>query len=125
MPRYTCTTSQALSSETKAALAQAITATNTEVIGSPTRYVHVMVHELAPENFYTDSQPSDFLAVEASIRAGRPDETKSRLATEVSRACSESTGIPESRLLVSIKETPARFVSEGGHIMPEPGHEND
>ena len=124
MPRYTCTTSQTLPAETKAALAAAITSTNSEIIGSPTRYVHVMIHELA-ENFYTDSQPSDFLIVEASIRAGRSDAMKTQLAREISRTSSLSTGIPESKLLVSIKETSARFVSEGGAIMPEPGQETD
>ena len=77
------------------------------------------------ENFYTDSQPSDFLIVEASIRAGRSDAMKTQLAREISRTSSLSTGIPESKLLVSIKETSARFVSEGGAIMPEPGQETD
>ena len=123
MPRYTCTTAQSLSTAAKAALASAITETNTEVIGSPTHYVHVAIHELANENFYTAGQRSGFLVIDASIRAGRTDETKTRLAREISRACSSSTAIPEKQIMVSIRETPARFVSEGGQIMSEPGEE--
>lgn len=125
MPRYTCTTAHVLSSTTKAALAAAITQTNRAVIGSPDHYVHVALHEMAEDNLYTGGKPSQSFIVVASIRAGRTDETKTRLAQEISRACSAATQIPEAQIMVSIKETPARFVSEGGQIMPEPGEEDE
>lgn len=76
-------------------------------------------------NVFTDSAPSRPLLIHGMTRAGRPDAEKAQLAKSISTASSEVTGVPESRILVIITDSPARFAVEGGRVLPEPGDEDD
>jgi phenylpyruvate tautomerase PptA (4-oxalocrotonate tautomerase family) len=87
--------------------------------------VHVVFQELPATNVYTDSSPSEPLLISGVIRAGRADTGKVRLAKDISSNGSRIAGIPEARILVNIADRPARFVVEGGWVMPEPGAEDD
>jgi phenylpyruvate tautomerase PptA (4-oxalocrotonate tautomerase family) len=87
--------------------------------------VHVVFQELPATNVFTDSSPSQPLLINGLIRAGRADADKVRLANDISASSSRIAGIPESRILVSIADRPARFAVEGGRVLPEPGAEDD
>jgi phenylpyruvate tautomerase PptA (4-oxalocrotonate tautomerase family) len=126
MPLYTCiTTTDTLADDTKAALAAEITKIHSAITGAPTSFVHVVFPELPATNVFTDASPSRPLLIDGRIRAGRADADKTRLAAEISASSSRIAGIPEARILVSIHDRPARFVVEGGRVMPEPGAEDD
>jgi phenylpyruvate tautomerase PptA (4-oxalocrotonate tautomerase family) len=126
MPLYTCiTTAKTLADDTKAALAAEITKIHSSITGAPTSFVHVVFQELPATNVFTDASPSEPLLITGVIRAGRADADKVRLATDISSSSSRVAGIPESRILVSIADRPARFVVEDGRVTPEPGAEDD
>jgi phenylpyruvate tautomerase PptA (4-oxalocrotonate tautomerase family) len=126
MPVYTCITSaNTLADDTKAAVAAEITKIHSLITGAPTSFVHVAFQELPATNVFTDASPSQPLLITGVIRAGRADTDKVRLATDISSSSSRIAGIPEERILVNIADRPARFVVEGGRVMPEPGAEDD
>jgi phenylpyruvate tautomerase PptA (4-oxalocrotonate tautomerase family) len=126
MPLYTCiTTANTLAEDTKAALAAEITTIHSSITGAPSSFVHVIFQELPATNVFTDSSPSQPLLITGVIRAGRADTDKVRLAKDISSGSSRVAGIPQDRILVNIADRPARFVVEGGRVMPEPGAEND
>src|SRR6202158_3481012 len=126
MPIYTCVTAETtLSDDAKAAMAAEITKIHSSVTGAPTSFVHVVFQELPATNVFTDSSPSQPLLITGVIRAGRADADKVRLATDISSSSSRIAGIPEARIRVNIADRPARFVVEGGRVMPDPGAEDD
>jgi phenylpyruvate tautomerase PptA (4-oxalocrotonate tautomerase family) len=126
MPLYTCiTTANTLADGTKAALAAEITKIHSSITGAPSSFVHVIFQELPATNVFTDASPSEPLLISGVIRAGRADADKTLLATDISSSSSRITGIPPARILVNIADRPARFVVEGGRVMPEPGAEHD
>jgi phenylpyruvate tautomerase PptA (4-oxalocrotonate tautomerase family) len=126
MPLYTClTTAKTLADDTKAALAAEITKIHSSITRAPSSFVHVVFQELPATNVFTDSSPSQPLLINGIIRAGRADADKVRLANDISASSSRIAGIPESRILVSIADRPARFAVEGGRVLPEPGAEDD
>ncbi|MER5786923.1 tautomerase family protein [Streptomyces sp. NPDC001980] len=126
MPVYSVTTTRGLlPDEQKADLAAEITKLHSSVTGAPSSFVHVVFTELPEANVFTDSAPSRPLLIHGMTRAGRPDAEKVQLAKSISTATSEVTGVPESRILVIITDSPARFAVEGGRVLPEPGDEDD
>ena len=125
MPLYTCiTTAKTLADDTKAALAAEITRIHSSITRAPTSFVHVVFQELPATSVFTDSRPSQPLLITGVIRAGRADADKVRLATDISSSSSRIADIPQARILVNIADRPARFVVEGGRVMPEPGAED-
>src|SRR5258707_11825851 len=126
MPVYTyVTTEKNMAEGTKAALDAEIAKIHSSVTGAPTALVHVIFHDLPATNVFTDSSPSRPLLITGVIRAGRADGDKVGLATDISSRSSRIAGIPEARIRVNIADRPARFVVEGGRVMPEPGAEDD
>ncbi len=124
MPVYTCTTAAStLSGETKAELAAAITQIHSRVNHVPSTYVNVVFHELPVDAVYTDAQPSQPLLISGWVRTGHPDDETSQLLSEVAEAAATVTGIPSSRILVVIQNSPAHFAMEGGRALPNPGEE--
>jgi phenylpyruvate tautomerase PptA (4-oxalocrotonate tautomerase family) len=125
MPIYTCvTTAATLSDEAKATMAAEITKIHASITGAPTSFVHVVFQELPATNIFIDSRPSHALLINGAIRAGRTDQQKTRLAMDISSSSSGITGIPDARINVSIVDIPARFIVEGGRVLPEPGAED-
>jgi phenylpyruvate tautomerase PptA (4-oxalocrotonate tautomerase family) len=115
MPIYTCvTTAKTLPDDSKAALAAEITKTHSSITGAPSAFVNVVFQEVPATDMFTDSAPSRHLLITGSIRAGRVDTDKTRLAREVFSASSRITGIPEARIFSAIDDVPARSVVEGG-----------
>jgi phenylpyruvate tautomerase PptA (4-oxalocrotonate tautomerase family) len=125
MPIYTCvTTETTLSDDVKATMAAEITKIHSSITGAPTSFVHVVFQELPATNIFIDSRPSHALLINGVIRAGRADADKTRLALDISSSSSRITGIPDARVNVSILDIPARFIVEGGRVLPEPGAED-
>ena len=124
MPIYTCVTTETLSDDVKATMAAEITKIHSSITGAPTSFVHVVFQELPATNIFIDSSPSHALLINGVIRAGRTDQQKTRLALDISSSSSRIAGIPDARVNVSIMDIPARFIVEGGRVLPEPGAED-
>lgn len=126
MPQYHCLVQQnRLSAKQKSALAQAITTIHSQVTGAPQHFVHVIFHEVPPCDWYTASEVSRFSIVNAYIRAGRTDQQKAELMSQISLCWSEITGQAERELVVTITDLRPEHWMEAGHLMPQAGEEKD
>jgi phenylpyruvate tautomerase PptA (4-oxalocrotonate tautomerase family) len=124
MPLYACFIQEgALSREQKAEIAREITRIHCDLTGAPPSFVHVRFHTMAPGDGYTGGKSAKSAVVDASIRAGRPQEVKTQLLQELSAMYQRVSGIPEWDLVVALREVPAHDVMEAGHILPEPSEE--
>lgn len=123
MPRYELTTDEELSGPQKSALAADITAIHIAVTGAPARLVHVVYHILGPGNAFVGGEPRGGAYLQGSIRSGRGVETTTELLNRLSTAVSHHTGTAVADVVVTLREGPGHLVSEGGHLVPEPGQE--
>ncbi|WP_431952011.1 tautomerase family protein [Actinacidiphila sp. bgisy167] len=126
MPIYTCTTAEGtLTPAVKRELAGEITRIHAEINHVPPAYVNVVFSELPQDSVYVGGEPGAPLLIGGWARRGHPQEETTRLALEVAAAASRITAIPEQRVLVVIQDSPARSAVEAGHVLPEPGHEQE
>ncbi len=86
---------------------------------APRHFVHVMFDEQPdgssefPTRFYLD----------AFNRAGRPQEVKDKLLSDLINAFVTHTGVPRDQISGRLGEGPASWAMEGGQVLPEPGQE--
>jgi phenylpyruvate tautomerase PptA (4-oxalocrotonate tautomerase family) len=126
MPIYTCTTAQgSLTSEVKALLAAEITRIHADVNHVPPTYVNVVFSELPTDSVFAGGQPATPLILTGWVRRGHPQKEATRLALELSSAIARISGVDESRTMVVLQDGPARSAVEGGHVLPEPGEEEE
>jgi phenylpyruvate tautomerase PptA (4-oxalocrotonate tautomerase family) len=126
MPQYHCVVQQnRWSAKQKSALAEAITAVHCEVTGAPRHFVHVIFHELSDVDWFTAGEVSHFSIVNAYIRAGRTDQQKADLMSQISRRWSEVTGQPERELVVTVTDLRPEHWMEAGQLMPQAGNEKE
>jgi phenylpyruvate tautomerase PptA (4-oxalocrotonate tautomerase family) len=124
VPIYTCTLKEeALSAETKKALAVEIGAIHSAINHVPSTYVNVVFNELPADSLYTDGVPASPFLVNGWVREGHPKAETTRLASEIAAAVTRISAIPADRVLVVFQSSPASFAVEGGRVLPEPGEE--
>ncbi len=120
MPLYYCTVSQGLTSyEQRSRIAADLTRIHCETTGAPPAFVHVFFVEAREAGLPEGGRA----AVLGSIRAGRTLEQKERLVSGMSRAIAATLGRPVEEISVATVDVPARWVMEGGEVLPEPGEE--
>ena len=126
MPQYHCLVQQnRWSTEQKSALAQAITAVHCEVTGAPRHFVHVFFHDIRDGSWFTAGEVSGFSIVNAYIRAGRTDQQKAELMSQISRRWTQITGQLERELVVTVTDVRPEHWMEAGYLMPHAGQERD
>ena len=122
MPLYICNTkSGALTDTAKQKIAQAITDIHCSVTGAPPIFVHAVFFEEAAQFPLEDKS----LFVRGTIRKGRSEEQKNKIADAIRSALENLGNVPFAETGAIIRETPASWVLEGGEIMPEPGEEDE
>lgn len=120
MPLYRCIVSPQLSSyRQRAEIAEHVTRIHCEVTGGLPLFVHT---------FFAEDEagmlPADKRALMlGSIRAGRTAEQKTRLVAELEQALARILDVAGDQASVVTVDVPARWVMEGGEILPEPGDE--
>lgn len=120
MPLYSCNAAPgAISEPAKAKIAADITRIHCDVTGAPAIFVHAFFFEDAPHQPLDGKQAFLF----GSIRAGRTDAQKAQIVDEMRHSIHTHAGIPIEEITVITQDTPAKWVFEGGEIMPEPGEE--
>ncbi len=120
MPLYRCIVSPNLSSYAqRAEIAEHVTRIHCEVTGGLPLFVHTFFAEDA-----AGMLPADKRALMlGSIRAGRTAEQKARLIAELEASLARILGLSGDQVSVVTVDVPARWVMEGGDILPEPGDE--
>ena len=120
MPLYRCTTAPGLTSrEQRGEIAGAITRIHCEITGAPPTFVHAFFAEDADAELPEGKR----VFVLGSIRGGRTPEQKEKLVAEMRRAIADIADVPEPEVAVVTADMPARWVMEGGAVLPEPGEE--
>ena len=120
MPLYRCTVAPGTTStEQRALIAKEITRIHCEITGAPEKFVHAFFAEDA-EGKLPDGKQAVVLG---GIRAGRAAEQKEQLVSDMRRSVASILGRSEDQVLVATADVPARWVMEGGEILPEPGEE--
>ena len=120
MPLYRCAIRAGLSSEAqRARIAKEVVRIHCEVTGAPASFVHAFFSELPAAEL-----PEGQLAfVLGSIRSGRNAGQKQRIASELRASTADALGCDPAEVSVATVDLPARWVMEGGAILPEPGDE--
>ncbi len=103
--------------EQRDALARAITGVHCDLTGAPAIFVQVLYgHELP-------LRPGVEAHLLANTRAGRTDEVNATLKRQMTGALSTHLGVAAEQTSITLLEIPARWIMEGGDVLPEPGAE--
>jgi phenylpyruvate tautomerase PptA (4-oxalocrotonate tautomerase family) len=117
MPVYQCSISPArLDDAKREQIASGITRVHCESTGAPPDFAHVL---------FVDAPETAGASVLGTIRAGRPEALKARMAAGVAEAVAKALGAEPEGVRVQLLEVPASWVMEGGAVLPEPGEEAD
>jgi len=120
MPLYRCSVSPGLTSyEQRSRIAKEVTRIHCQVTGA----LPIFVHTFFGEDREGKLPPGKRAFLLGSIRAGRTPGQKQRLSSEMTSALSSALGISPDEVAVVTVDVPARWVMEGGAILPEPGDE--
>jgi len=120
MPLYHCTIPEGSTSlEQRSRIAADVTRIHCETTGAPAAFVHTFFVE-APAG---QLPPGRAAVVLGSIRAGRSPEQKQRLLSELKAAIAKALDGAVEEIQVVTVDVPARWVMEGGEVLPEPGEE--
>lgn len=120
MPLYSCNAAAgAISEDAKPKIAADITRIHCDVTGAPPTFVHAFFFEDAPHQPLSGKTVFMF----GRIRGGRTDAQKAQIIEEITASIHTHAGIPLDDIMMLTDDTPAKWVFEGGAVMPEPGEE--
>jgi phenylpyruvate tautomerase PptA (4-oxalocrotonate tautomerase family) len=118
MPLYRCTTAAgALDDAQRAAIARAITTIHCDVTQAPPTFVHVQFLHRAP------AQGEATVMLHGGLRAGRQQALADAIVARCVAAVADIARVPADAVAMRTSTTPASWILEGGHVMPEPGEE--
>ena len=128
MPLYICVAPGGSISDTgRQQISRSITRIHSEVTKAPPTYVHTLFFDrekvFALRPLWKDVDPACPYQLFGSIRAGRTDDQKDRLVSEMRGAVAEAIGVGMEEVAAKTEDVQSRWVMEGGHVMPEPGEE--
>lgn len=119
MPLYTVSTRKPLPESAKAEIAMMITDVHCGHTQAPRTFVQVLFSENFPLHDGID------LHIFASVRAGRDlqknDDVEKNMVEEMARL----SGIPRMNIEYLIYGVPAKWIMEGGVVLPDPGEEEE
>ncbi|MBO9489447.1 hypothetical protein J7384_03635 [Endozoicomonas sp. G2_1] len=119
MPLYTISTQSSLPVQQREQLAKLIMDVHCGLTGAPETFVNVLFSTNAPLN------RGIALNILGTVRKGRTATMNDELQLLMMDKVSELLRIPQLQMEISLFEIPARWIMEGGEILPEPGEEDD
>ena len=123
MPYYKCIVPEgSVEFEKRKAVAKAFTDIHCGSTGAPRTFVHCEFIEY-PEGSSTGYDSDATYYMDGGNRAGRPEDVKQKLLSDLTAAFVEITGISPDDIDGRITEGKASQTMEGGHVLPEPGEE--
>ena len=121
MPFYRCIVPKdSVPFETRQEVATAFTDIHCGSTAAPRNFVHVVFDEV-PEG--EDSGYPTPYYVDGGNRAGRSEDVKRQLLSDLTGAFIRITGVSPDLVDGRIRESPASWSMEGGMVLPEPGEE--
>lgn len=128
MPLYLCSApAGALSDQQKQQISQAVTNVHCHVTGAPPTFVHVFFFDATKlallQNLWGGTDSDAEYQLFGNIRSGRTEETKLRLVDGMREAVAAVLETDMSNVGMATKDIEAKWVMEGGDLLPEPGEE--
>ncbi len=120
MPLYRFAVLEGLTTEAQRAhIAEEVVRVHCGVTAAPPSFVHAFFSEA------TSSELPDgkSVFVLGSIRSGRTDEQKARIVAELTDSIATTIGRQQTEVGVVTVDVPAKWIMEGGELLPEPGEE--
>jgi hypothetical protein len=117
MPLYAVSTRTSISNESRSKLTNLIMSVHCGITGAPETFVNIMFMENVPLSEGVS------LHIVGNVRKGRTSTMNEILQKDLKRCISELMIVPEFAIDLSLCETPAQWIMEGGEILPEPGEE--
>ena len=108
--------------DTRRQVAKAFTDIHCGSTGAPRSFVHV---EFAEGSRGADAPAGERYFLDGFNRAGRPEEVKQALLSDLLDSFVSITGVDKSEVGGRINEGPASWSMEGGMVLPEPGEETE
>jgi phenylpyruvate tautomerase PptA (4-oxalocrotonate tautomerase family) len=124
MPLYTAITQEgAVSSETKAKIAEEITRIHTSVMKVPKNFVRVVFLSYPKGSGFTGGSEAPTAALNCVLRSGHTVQEKTDMLKQLWAMFQDLTGIATDQLALSLQEVPSSNAMEMGQIMQAVGHE--
>jgi phenylpyruvate tautomerase PptA (4-oxalocrotonate tautomerase family) len=124
MPLYTAITQEgAISSETKAKIAEEITRIHASVMKVPKNFVRVVFISYPKGSGFTGGEPAPTASLNCVLRSGHTLEDKADALQQLWTMFQGLTGIATDQLALSLQEIPSSNAMEMGKIMPGVGRE--
>ncbi len=120
MPLYRFAVLEGLTTEAQRAhIAEEVVRVHCGVTAAPPSFVHAFFAEA------TSSELPDgkSVFVLGSIRSGRTDEQKAQIVAELTDSIATTIGRQQTEVGVVTVDVPAKWIMEGGELLPEPGEE--
>ena len=123
MPLYICLSEKgAVPEDAKGPAAKALTKVHCDLTGAPATFVHVFFFEDGDALPVPGEREARFQLL-GSIRSGRTDDLKDRLVLGMREALATTLRVDLSEVAMNTRDVPAKWVMEGGDLLPEPGEE--
>lgn len=119
MPVYSLTSHKQISQAKKQKLADLFTDTHCGLTGAPEQFVHVIFSDGIP------IREGKELYIHANVRAGRTPEMVQTLREDLVNKSADILGISPALVHINLMEIQAKWIMEGGHVMPDPGEEDE
>ncbi|BFM15652.1 tautomerase family protein [Maricurvus nonylphenolicus] len=128
MPLYLCSTSfKPITLGDKERIAKAITDIHCEVTGAPETFVHVFFFDPEQQHILKAMLGEDVFdgpcQLFGNIRSGRTDDAKARLVDGMRQAVADILALEFIDVSMMTRDVEAKWVMEGGDLLPEPGEE--
>jgi len=112
----------------KQSIAQAITKVHCKTTGAPPGFVHVFFFDQTSQRATFEKLSGNHVAsasyqIFGSIRSGRTDELKNTLVMGMRLAVAGILDAKFDDVLMATRDVDAKWVMEGGDLLPEPGEE--
>lgn len=128
MPTYIVSAATGrLSAELKQLIAEDITRIHNQATGAQSFFAQVIFNDVPEGNHFVggSSLRSEQIFVHGHIRAGRTPERKRELLEGIVDAISKTTSVAKRYVWAYISELPPAQMIEYGHVLPEPGSEEN
>ena len=119
MPVYSLTTRKKISDSNKQQLVDLFTDAHCSIMIAPEQFVHVIFSDGIP---ITDNKS---LYIHANVRKGREQNKIKKLCETLTTECAKILNVEKDKIHINLLEINAKWVMEGGHVMPNPGEEDE
>ena len=119
MPLYGITSNKKIAPANKQKIANLFTTAHCSIMIAPEQFVHVIFSDGIP---LIDNKS---LYVHANVRVGRSKKQIDELCKAVTKGCADILQIEEDKIHIHLMEIPGKWAMEGGHVMPDPGEEDE